>query len=202
MDKALGNIDASVERARHITHQLLGSVRRDETSVTEIDPERLIDEAILLVKGMAGDKGVEIRKKIVPHLKSIWSDPGGLRQVMTNLLINALQATDTGGRIVVSAENRDERLILGVADNGRGIPGENLERIFEPFFTTKPPGEGTGLGLFVIRTILDALGGRIEVHSKLGQGAGFTVSLPGIYHQEAYKGEQCHVETPHTDHGG
>ena len=170
MDKALKNIDGSVERARHITHQLLGSVRRDEATVSEIDPEQLIDEALLLVEGMAREKGVEIQKKIDSRLTTIWSDPGGLRQVMTNLLINALHAVDKGCRIVVSAENRDEKLILSVTDNGMGIPAENIEKIFEPFFTTKPPGEGTGLGLFVIRTILDTLGGDIKVDSKVGQG--------------------------------
>ena len=181
MEKALKNIDASVERARHITHQLLGSVRRNGATVSEIKPEQLIDEALLLVAGMAREKRVEIQKMIDSRLTSIWSDPSGLRQVVTNLLINAVYAVDTGCRIVVSAESREEKLILRVTDNGMGIPAENIEKIFEPFFTTKPPGEGTGLGLFVIRTILDTLGGDIKVDSKVGQGAGFTVSLPRFY---------------------
>jgi two-component system NtrC family sensor kinase len=65
-----------------------------------------------------------------------------------------------------------------VKDNGPGIPPENLEKIFEPFFTTKPPGQGTGLGLSVSRGIVEKLGGRIEVESKLGVGAKFRVILP------------------------
>jgi len=65
-----------------------------------------------------------------------------------------------------------------VRDSGKGIPKENLKKIFEPFFTTKPPGEGTGLGLFVTRGIIEKLGGTIAVESRLGQGASFTIKLP------------------------
>jgi two-component system, NtrC family, sensor kinase len=187
INKALGNIENSVDRARHITHQLLGSVRNDDVIIAEVDPEKIIDEALLLVEGIASEKGVNIQKKIKLHPESNWGNPGGLRQIITNLLINALHATDTGCGITVSVETSDDRLILAVTDNGTGIPEEHMERIFEPFFTTKPPGEGTGLGLFVIRTILDSLDGVIEVKSKIGQGSSFIVSLPRVYSETKLK---------------
>jgi two-component system NtrC family sensor kinase len=78
----------------------------------------------------------------------------------------------------VTIKSLKDGVQLAVRDTGTGIPGENLKHIFEPFFSTKNPGEGTGLGLFVTRGILDRLGGHIEVESSLGQGATFRVWLP------------------------
>ncbi|MCG6911388.1 MAG: response regulator [Deltaproteobacteria bacterium] len=180
MEKSLDNINTSVDRIRRITHQLLGSVRRQTPRMDEVDPKQLIDEAVELVKGLAGDKGVDIRKDFHGGRQRIWSDPGALRQVLTNLMINAVQASGNGGSITVSTDKWDDGVQMRIEDNGEGIPEENLERIFEPFFTTKAPGEGTGLGLFVIKTIMEKLGGSIDVHSRVGQRTVFTLRLPKI----------------------
>jgi two-component system NtrC family sensor kinase len=113
-----------------------------------------------------------------PALDRIWSDPYQLRQVLMNLLTNAIHATGARGKITITIEEKGEEAILTVQDTGEGIPKENLERIFEPFFSTKSTGEGTGLGLFVARGIVDKLGGKIEVESQIGHGASFRITLP------------------------
>jgi signal transduction histidine kinase len=177
-EKALGKIENSVERVRRITHQLLGFVRKEESALSEVGLEALVEEAMALVARDASNKDIQVSRKADPAAGSIISDPYPLRQVLLNLLTNAVHATDRGGRIEVAVENRGEEIALVVRDTGKGIPRENLERIFEPFFSTKPPGQGTGLGLFVSRGIAEKLGGRIEVESKLGEGSTFSVILP------------------------
>jgi len=141
----------------------------------------LVEEAVHLVNREAANKNVEIIHEISPDTGTIWSDPYQLRQVLINLLTNAIHATAAGGRIAIILEAVSDNVKLTVKDNGHGIPKENLKKIFEPFFSTKPPGEGTGLGLFVTRGIVEKLGGTIEVTSKLGHGASFYITLPRYF---------------------
>jgi len=131
-----------------------------------------------LVTREAADRDIEIIQEMDIPENTIWSDPYQLRQVLLNLLTNAIHATGGGGRVTIRLEAIANKVALTVQDTGQGIPKENLERIFEPFFSTKPPGEGTGLGLFVARGIVEKLGGKIEVESRLGQGSSFQVRLP------------------------
>jgi signal transduction histidine kinase len=118
-------------------------------------------------------------------------DAGQLQQVISNLVMNAIQATAAGGHVKLRwYERRAEPppdvggaegtyLCLDVADDGEGIRPENLPRVFEPFFTTKDVGEGTGLGLAVSYGIIRDHGGWIMVKSQLGEGSTFTVFVPG-----------------------
>jgi signal transduction histidine kinase len=105
-------------------------------------------------------------------------DPYLLRQVLLNLVTNAIQAGGEGGKVEIILGGGPEEAVIEVADDGPGIPAENLERIFEPFFTTKPVETGTGLGLSVSRSIVEELGGRLEVESAPGKGALFRMRLP------------------------
>jgi two-component system, NtrC family, sensor kinase len=178
IEKTLKHIDTAVERARRITHQLLGSARKAENRSAEIDLDKLTDDAVHLVARAASDAGIGIERKLDPRLRTVWSNPDGVRQVLTNLLLNAVHATEKGGTVTISTEQDGGDFILCVTDTGVGIPEENLERIFEPFFTTKPAGEGTGLGLYVTRSILDSLGGTITVESRVGRGTRVCVRLP------------------------
>lgn len=177
-EMALDKIEKGIERARKITHQLLGFVRKKDSVLAEVNLNELVDEAVQLVGREAANKDIEIVREIDPSSDIIWSDPYQLRQVLINLLTNAIHATGSGGKIAIILEGMVEEVALSVRDTGEGIPKENLERIFEPFFSTKPPGEGTGLGLFVTRGIVEKLGGSIEVESRLGHGSSFCVKLP------------------------
>ena len=180
-EKALGKIETGVERARRITHELLGSVKQNDSVLSRIDLKDLIGEAIDLIKNEAAGRNVQIHNKVNPTDSVIWSDPYKLRQVLLNLLTNAVHATASGGIITVDLNRSGDGVELAIQDTGEGIPKEILNRIFEPFFSTKPTGKGTGLGLFVSRSIIEKLGGEIGVDSKLGQGTRFTIRLPGCY---------------------
>jgi len=175
---ALQKIEKGVDRAKRITHQLLGFVRKQDSAFSCVNLPELADETIGLVRKEARDKGITVELKVESPAGNIWSDPYQLHQAMLNLLTNAVHATGKGGSITVMLESFKGGVQLTVRDTGTGIPRENLKHIFEPFFSTKNPGEGTGLGLFVTRGIIDRLGGRIDVESSLGQGATFRVWLP------------------------
>jgi PAS domain S-box-containing protein len=101
-----------------------------------------------------------------------------LNQVFMNLLVNAAQAIEIKGRITIRTGTRNDQVWIEIADSGKGIPPENLNRIFDPFFTTKPVGEGTGLGLSVSFSIIQKHHGKFEVESTPGKGAVFRVILP------------------------
>jgi two-component system NtrC family sensor kinase len=103
---------------------------------------------------------------------------GELEQVFVNLVANALDAVGDEGRVGLRTSADRDRVRVRVADDGPGVPPENLHRVFEPFFTTKPVGQGTGVGLSLSYAIVRRHGGALEVASEPGCGAIFTVTLP------------------------
>jgi signal transduction histidine kinase len=177
-ENAIAKIETAIDRARRITHQLLGFVRQPETVFAETDLKVLISETVEFINKEAQNKKIEIVQDFENAGGIIWSDPYAIRQVLINLITNALAAVDSGGKITVSARETEALAEISVADTGTGIPKENLEKIFEPFFTTKPPGKGTGLGLYVTSGIVERLGGKIDVSSRVGKGTVFQVTLP------------------------
>ncbi|MCD6306370.1 MAG: response regulator [Deltaproteobacteria bacterium] len=178
LELGLSKIQKGVERIRRITLQLLESVKQTDSLVSEVNPEELARETVDLVCKDASAKDVRIMIDSRPDVKRIWTDPYKLRQVLINLLTNAVYAAGPGGTVAVMIRPTNEGALITVQDTGQGIPRENLARIFEPFFSTKPPGEGTGLGLFVTRGIIEKLGGAINVKSEFGKGSAFEIRLP------------------------
>ena len=176
--KALDKVEKSVERAGRITHQLLGFVGKSESTLSEVNLVELIEEAIQLISHEVQNRNIHIVRQMEPPPEPTWSDPYQLRQVLLNLLTNAMHAVNSEGTITIAIENVGDCRTITVSDTGPGIPRENLDKIFEPFFSTKSPGQGTGLGLFVSRGIVEKLGGTIEVTSQIGQGASFSIRLP------------------------
>jgi signal transduction histidine kinase len=122
--------------------------------------------------------------RILPDLPVVQGDAVGLRQVLLNLLTNAIDATERPGRITVSAAVLEPNghppryLELAVRDSGHGMTPEEQRRVFEPFYTTKAPGRGTGLGLAIVDHIVREHGGQIQVDSRPGQGTTMRVWLP------------------------
>ena len=174
---AVDKIETAVDRTRRITHQLLGFVRKQEKSFMETDLKALADETVEFLGKQARQNNMEINIQ-ADSQEIIWSNPYEIRQVLINLVTNAIHATPAGGRITIGIEDQGEGVALTVTDTGSGIPKENLDKIFEPFFTTKPPGEGTGLGLYVSRGIIGRLCGKMRIDSKVGRGTKVLIELP------------------------
>jgi two-component system NtrC family sensor kinase len=171
-------IEKSVKRASRITHQLLGHVKRQRPQFSEVDLTELMHETLALLKKEMEYKHISIKWELHREKFLIWSDAYQIRQVLINLLNNAIHAVGDNGCITLSSRETQDAVILEIGDNGRGIPRENLGKIFDPFFTTKSFDEGTGLGLFVVHKIMSDLKREIEVNSTVGKGTCFTIKLP------------------------
>ena len=105
-------------------------------------------------------------------------NPDELLHVFVNLITNAVQAMEHQGTLTLETALSADATVVRVSDTGCGIPSELLGRIFEPFFTTKPPGKGTGLGLYNIKSVIHHMNGSIEVESQVGRGSAFTLTFP------------------------
>jgi two-component system, NtrC family, sensor kinase len=169
-------------RARGVVRRLLDFSRPGDNLRIGTDVNELVSEVLTLVQHLVRTNGVTLSVQLQEDL--VWAaiDPNQIKQVLLNLVHNALQAMPRGGVLVVRTENqeRDDTpwLAVSVRDNGMGIAPDDLERIFEPFFTTRPVGSGTGLGLSVSYGIITEHGGFIDVESEPGHGSCFTVWLP------------------------
>jgi two-component system, NtrC family, sensor kinase len=180
-DKVLGIVESilgSVVRCRKVTHRLLGFAKHMDVGSETIAVEELLKEVVSFLGQEAESRNVTITVEAEPGVPNVESDRGQLQQVFLNILNNAEAAVRDGGHIDMRVRMAGERWVsVCIADNGIGIPKENLGRIFEPFFTTKE-GSGTGLGLSITYGIVQKLGGEITVQSEVGKGTSFTVLLP------------------------
>lgn len=185
-DKALEKILLAGQRAAKITNTILGVARNRSNSREPTNLAALIDEALVLLEREMNKYriAVEVDLQRVP---AALVNGNQIQQVLFNLLTNARQAMDNGGRILIQLRDRPEEkmVILTVRDSGCGIAPDRLPRIFDPFFTTKQGPDasgkgGTGLGLCSCREIVESHQGRIRVESTLGKGTAFTIKLPTV----------------------
>lgn len=130
-----------------------------------------------IVRVRADDRGVGLELHLEP-LPPVECYPGKINQVVMNLLLNAIDACQSGGLVTVRSRPVPGGVEIDIVDTGHGIEPSIRDRIFDPFFTTKPIGQGTGLGLSISYGIVKAHGGRIDVESTPGRGSRFTVRLP------------------------
>ena len=167
-----------LKRIQQIVKDLRDFARLDESDLHEVDLNAGIQSTVNIISGHAKKKQVRIEAELDKRLPPVACQPAKINQVVMNLLSNAIDASDQGGRVVVRTQAVDGEARIEVADEGHGIPPELRDRIFDPFFTTKPVGEGTGLGLSISYGIVNDHGGTIEVESTPGKGSTFKVSLP------------------------
>jgi len=185
MTNYLTEIIRQVDRGREITHNLLNFARRRQPVVQAVALDRLIEDMASIVEKEAKNNHITIRKEFQPDLPVINSDAPLLRQVVLNLLNNAIQAIGQDGTVtIITQAPGNNEVMVQINDTGCGIPKEHLAQIFDPFFTTKPQGKGTGLGLSICHGIVERLGGRISVTSEPGQGSSFTLKLPLVLEQK------------------
>ncbi len=188
---SLQAIVEQVRRCKEVTHKLLSFARKMDSHFMDVDLREIVDEVVDMREQDAFLDNISIEKEFDKDLPVIFSEPYLLRQLLLNLVNNAVDAVQKGGKIVVQTrmEGRD-KVLIRVKDNGVGIPRENLSKIFDPFFTTKPPGKGTGLGLSTCHGIINKLGGEILVDSEVNKGSTFTVVLPVKAASDAETGGQ------------
>lgn len=169
----------SRQRLSQLTRGLLSFSSHDET-IGQVDVNLTIDFVLNFLSFEAARRGVTIMPTLDHRLPVVNADGNVLKQIILNIVMNALQAMEeNGGKLLVeSVAPNDQEVCIVISDTGPGIPAETLVQIFEPYFTTKKAGDGTGLGLFVTRTLVEKMGGRIEVSSSAGEGTTFSITLP------------------------
>ena len=176
--KLLTDIFTQVQRAGATVRNLLDFTRRDQPVRVAVSVEEILDVTLKLVGNELTLAKVRPHVQLAADLPPVKGNPRNLQQVFLNLFLNAIQAMPQGGDLEIAATRNGDCLRVAVRDTGVGIAEGDLEKIFEPFFSTKESGEGTGLGLTVSYAIVEKHGGHIEVSSRPGEGATFTVVLP------------------------
>ena len=138
--------------------------------------EEIIDKNLTFLEPQNKEKGHIIKKNYQDSLPEIMADSAMLYQSFLNILLNAMQSMPDGGRILVEVSANDHRITIHFDDEGQGIPPENMNKIWDPFFTTKE--QGTGLGLGIVKNIVESHGGSIQIANRPVRGARVTVELP------------------------
>jgi two-component system, NtrC family, sensor kinase len=175
-------IQRHLERCRSITHRLLRFGRRMEPTQELVDLNAIVAETITFLENEARYREIEINASYEEKLPRITTDPAQIQQVFLNIIDNAIDAVGKSGQINIKTDysnsNSPREVVIEISDSGPGIPKELLAKIFDPFFTTKAANEGTGLGLSISFSIIEKLGGKIQVASEEGKGTTFTIRLP------------------------
>ena len=182
----LQTIHHEIFRCKGILRSLLDFARPTGGTFREIDMNELVKEVILLVNHRAKRLNHNIGLKLDRNILKVFADPGNLRQVFMNIIINSMYFTSEGGSITITTEmdgdadrvGQKRNIKVTITDTGAGIEPEILGKIFDPFFTSKPVGEGTGLGLAISYKIIEEHQGSIDVMSSVGVGSSFIIRLP------------------------
>lgn len=176
--------EEEIGRAQAIIKNLLEFSRESGAEVERVDLNDVVTRALQLMQKALQNAGVRVTADLGP-VPRVLANANAVRQIVLNLVTNAVQAMPGGGELTLrTARASGNRVRLEVRDTGIGIPSASLSEIFNPFFTTKAPGQGTGLGLSVVHSILRRYHGDILVESTVGEGSVFTVELPCPCHDE------------------
>ena len=168
------------DRATSITKKLSGFAKpAKKVESEEISVEKEADEVLALIGHDLQLNNIEFSKNFASDFPLIFADRRQIQEVLFNIIRNAAQAMDKkSGKIDLMGTKANGSAIIKISDNGSGIPADKMGQIFNPFFTTKEPGKGTGLGLFIVRQVVERNKGSIAVDSKEGMGTTFTLTFP------------------------
>jgi signal transduction histidine kinase len=173
----IGEVRIAAGRISELVRVVKNYSYLDQGPVQRIDPTEGIRDTLILLKHKL--RGIETEVDIEPGLPQIEASGRDLNQVWTNLIDNAADAMDGSGKLVIQASRDDDVVVVRVSDTGPGIDPEVMNRIFDPFFTTKAPGQGTGLGLHTVHTIVNRTGGDIKAESG-PDGTTFIITFPVV----------------------
>jgi len=174
----LETISKEALRCRNIVKSLLDFARQSPPVKKSLGLNQIVTDTLFLVRKQAAFNDIKIHADLFDGLPPTYVDKDQIQQVLINLSLNAIEATEPGGEITFTTKDIPEAKMIhiGIHDNGCGITNENLTKIFDPFFTTRETG--TGLGLAITHGIIEQHGGKITVESKPGKGSLFTIILP------------------------
>jgi PAS domain S-box-containing protein len=183
-------IQRAANSATSLTRQLLAFSRREVVQAEVVDANAVVSATERMLRGTLGP-GIDFNMDLAADLARIRIDRGQLEQVLINLVVNARDAMPRGGRLTIATGNiagepahgtarapSPRRVLIEVSDTGLGIDPSILDKVFDPFFTTKDRERGTGLGLAMVKGIVEQAGGHIELATKLGVGSRFRITLP------------------------
>ena len=184
-------VEDAVVRAKNITGKLLSSSRKTDPRLVPGNINTILDEVVNgFMEKEFSVEDIELARKYDQTIPEILLDPDQMRQVFQNMINNAGDAIDGPGRITLETRKKEEMVEVLISDTGRGMTREELNKIFMPFFTTKEVGKGTGLGLGISLSIVEAMGGTIDVQSLPGAGSTFIITLPVTMNQAPPKSDQ------------
>lgn len=164
-------------RVRDIVKNLRDFARLDEAEFDYLDLRTAIDATVAVMRNVIDGKRLNVRREFSPAPR-VYCRPAKIHQVLHNVLLNAIQASHSGGEIRIALSGDEQSALIDIQDQGVGIDEETLPKIFEPFFTTKPVGEGAGLGLAFCYGVMRNHGGSIDVSSRAGEGTTVRLRLP------------------------
>jgi signal transduction histidine kinase len=176
---ARGRHHTAASRIADLVSAVKGFTYMDRAPTPEsLDIRPGLRDTLAVLRARTHGTSAAVTLTFAADLPRVQAFGGELNQVWANLIDNALDAAGPGGHIDVSATRERDRLVVSVVDDGPGIPPDIQGRIFDPFFTTKPVGQGTGLGLDIVRRLVQRHDGEIDVRSRPGRTE-FRISLPG-----------------------
>ncbi|MDH4087753.1 MAG: PAS domain S-box protein [Nitrospira sp.] len=176
--KGLRTIVTQVERITKVMNQLLSFARRKTPERCPLDLRGTIEAGMELFQERLARNQIQVELALADNCPRALADPDQMSQVFINLVMNAVHAMPDGGMLRIGLAPEKQMVKLMIADTGHGIPRDVIERVFEPFFTTKEFGQGTGLGLTVVKGIIEEHQGSIVVESEEGNGTVFTILIP------------------------
>jgi signal transduction histidine kinase len=165
-----------ISRLDYIITQFLQAIRPSASQMAPGSLNDVAEETLELLRPELENRGLNIKEKLARRVPLTPMDAGQIKQVLVNLIKNAMQAMTRNGTLTVQTGSTPDAVWVSIADTGGGIPRAQISHIFEPFYTTKT--KGPGLGLMIVQRIVRQHGGHIEVESDVGQGTTFRVSLP------------------------
>ena len=174
----LKRIESETAYSGKLVKNLLDFARQSPPSLSLTNLNQVIEDAYPLVEHSAELNKVTVIKKFDLKLPEVMADKNQLKQVFTNLMLNAVQAMPKGGHLEITTSGKKKNILIEVKDSGPGIRKEHLDKLFTPFFTTKDEAMGVGLGLSVAYGIVKRHGGLIDVKTKAGKGTTFKITLP------------------------
>jgi len=176
--EAAARIAKEINRAADVINRVRSLYTKGDQQRELLHVNDVIEEMIILLRDEASRYSILIRSDLATDLPKVIADRVQLQQVFMNLMLNGIEAMkETTGELTAKSERTaDGQILISVSDTGVGLPGDNVQQIFDAFFTTKP--QGTGMGLAITRSIIEAHGGRLWASLNTGRGATFHFTLP------------------------